>query len=100
MGQMLDEILKMANTMLECGELRVILDEFDTNFEGVTIENNGQNIIILNSRLSYETQQKKFLHEVKHLSHIKSGRCIKTCEKEAIEYSNNADVFNMLLNFS
>lgn len=97
---MIDELLKMANTMLECGELRVILEEFDTNFEGTTIENNGQNIIVLNSKLSYETQQKKFLHEVKHLSHIKSDIPVQICENEAIEYSNNVDVFNMLLSFN
>ncbi len=96
----MDELLKRASTMLECGELRVVLEEFDTNFEGVTIENNGQNIIVLNSKLSYETQQKKFLHEIKHLSHIKTNICIHDCENEAIEYSNNTDVFNMLLTFS
>lgn len=95
----MDELLKRASTMLECGELRVVLDEFDTNFEGTTIENNGQNIIVLNSKLSYETQQKKFLHEIKHLSHIKTDMCIQDCENEAIEYSNNSDIFNMLLNY-
>jgi uncharacterized Fe-S center protein len=96
----MDKLLKSVKTMLECGELRVVIEDFDTNFEGTTIENNGQNVIVLNSKLSYETQQKKFLHEIKHLSHIKSDMCVQDCENEAIEYSNDVDVFNMLLSYN
>lgn len=92
----MDEILKKAKIMLECGELRIVFDEFDYNFEGATIENNNQNVIVINSKLSYEKQQKKLLHEIKHLDHIKTNVSTEKCEKEAIEYSDNVKILSYL----
>lgn len=94
----MEELLEKARLMYECGELRVVFDDFEPNLEGVTIENNEQKIIVLNSRLTYEKQLKKFLHEIKHLTHIKTNKTKEKCEEEAIKYSNNKNLINKLIN--
>lgn len=94
----MEELLKKAKLMYECGELRVEFNDFETNLEGITIENNDQKLIILNSRLTYEKQLKKFLHEIKHLTHIKTNKRKEKCEEEAINCSNNKNLFNKLIN--
>lgn len=94
----MEELLKKAKLMYECGELRIIFEDFESNIEGITMENNEQKIIVLNSKLTYEKQLKKFLHEIKHLTHIKREIPKEQCEKEAIEYSNNKKELNKLIN--
>lgn len=46
---------------------RVIMYNLPTSIKGFTVNQDGSNTIILNSRLSYEQNLKSFEHEVKHI---------------------------------
>ncbi|UYZ35998.1 hypothetical protein OD350_28135 [Clostridium beijerinckii] len=68
---MFDNILKKAIQMVNCGELRIVYKEVDYSFTGATINKNGQTVIILNPKYSYEFNLNKLIHEIMHIKHIK-----------------------------
>jgi Zn-dependent peptidase ImmA (M78 family) len=94
------DIINNARKMLECGELRVIFKNFDGNFTGTTLTNNGQTVIVLNSNLSYEYNLHKFLHEIMHIEHLNTNLDIKECEKKAIEFEKNPIALQNLMNIA
>ncbi|WP_143314559.1 carbonic anhydrase family protein [Clostridium sp. HBUAS56017] len=90
-------ILNDVKKMIECGELRVISKNFDGTFTGMTVENNGQTVIVLNANLSYEYNLHKFLHEIIHLKHINTNINVAECERQALEYEKNFETFANLI---
>lgn len=82
-----DKLLERAINMIEAGEIRVILEQFDGNVNSFIMENNDHKLIVLNSCHTFEKQRKDVLHEIKHLDDLLTEKDIEACEYEAIQYS-------------
>lgn len=93
-------IIKNAKKMIDCGELRIVFKNFDGNFTGMTLNNNGQTVIVLNANLSYEYNVQKLLHEIMHLEHLNTDLDMKECEKKAIEFEKNPTALQNLIDIS
>lgn len=85
--------------MVNCGELRIVYKEVDYSFTGATINKNGQTVIILNPKYSYEFNLNKLIHEIMHIKHIKNNSNENENEKQAEEIENNPVAKNQLVNF-
>ena len=49
--------------------MRTILLDLPPSVKGFTTETEDENIIVLNSRLSYEQNKETYIHELKHISY-------------------------------
>lgn len=93
-------IIGHAKKMIECGELRIVFENAGVNFTGATLSNNGQTVIVLNSKLSYEYNIKKVLHEIMHLQHFNANLDTKECEKQACDFERDPAAFENLINIA
>lgn len=93
-------VIKNAKRMIECGELRIVFKNFEGSFTGMTMNNNGQTVIVLNANLTYEYNLHKFLHEIMHLQHLNTNIDMNECEKQAVQFENNPLIFQNLINIA
>lgn len=82
-----DKLLERALNMIEAGEIRIVLEQFDGNVNSFIMEKNDHKLIVLNSCHTFEKQREDVLHEIKHLEDLLTEKDIEACEYEAIQYS-------------
>ena len=64
-------------------DVKVILENMPTTIKGYTVAKDFTYTIVLNSRLSFESQRYTYLHE---LEHINNGDFEKKCRADIIEF--------------
>lgn len=87
----MDECIYIAKKMKqleENGDVKVVYADLEST-HGLCIEKNEQYLIVINSKLNYESQVATAWHEAKHIcSHIGCSHKNKIeIEKEAIDFS-------------
>lgn len=66
-------------------DYNVVMQDLPTTIGGFTKETDGYYTIVLNSRMTFERNQKSYIHE---LGHIDNGDFDKECSVDQIELEN------------